>query len=82
MLRSGEMPVSPRGEGGIKLPDSHAQLSKLPIFVLVIKQQGGLGQGEGNPGDSLQRAQRIKEVEIDRVRKYGRKSRNSTMDGM
>ena len=48
-VSSGEMPV-PKGDGSYRIPMPHIET---PRFKFGERQQGGLGQGEGKPGDPI-----------------------------
>ena len=49
-VSSGEMP-HPKGNGAYKIPMPHVET---PRFKFGERQQGGLGQGEGKPGDPVE----------------------------
>ncbi|MBT7670558.1 MAG: DUF444 family protein, partial [Bdellovibrionales bacterium] len=48
-ISHGEMPL-PKGDGTYRIPMPQIET---PRFKFGEKQQGGLGQGEGNPGDPV-----------------------------
>ena len=72
MFQAGKCP-HPKGDGSYKIPMPHIET---PKFKFGERQQGGVGQGEGKPGDPIDGQGRPNQVKGKQAK--GKEKRTST----